>query len=152
MQRPPDRCVSRHCQKSSIFYKFISRCFYIFSCYSGLNFQDLMVRQGAIDSPPKCPIILGFECAGEIEQVGEGVEGFAVSSHICIFNIYLFINGGFFFASSKNKLHKCIAAKVLLLWRLAASLNCDCDIFASIFVWIHLVLFCKRAKIICDVF
>lgn len=44
----------------------------------GLNFQDLMVRQGAIDSPPKCPFILGFECAGEIEQIGEGVEGFAV--------------------------------------------------------------------------
>jgi NADPH:quinone reductase-like Zn-dependent oxidoreductase len=47
--------------------------------FSGLNFQDLMVRQGAIDSPPKCPFILGFECAGEIEQVGEGVEGFSVS-------------------------------------------------------------------------
>lgn len=46
---------------------------------SGLNFQDLMVRQGAIDSPPKCPFILGFECAGEIEQLGEGVEGFVVS-------------------------------------------------------------------------
>lgn len=40
-----------------------------------------MVRQGAIDSPPKCPFILGFECAGEIEQVGEGVEGFAVSQY-----------------------------------------------------------------------
>lgn len=38
-----------------------------------------MVRLGAIDSPPKCPFILGFECAGEIEQVGEGVEGFKVS-------------------------------------------------------------------------
>lgn len=51
----------------------------IFFCFSGLNFQDLMVRQGAIDSPPKCPFILGFECAGEIEQVGEGVEDFVVS-------------------------------------------------------------------------
>lgn len=51
----------------------------IFLLFSGLNFQDLMVRQGAIDSPPKCPFILGFECAGEIEQIGEGVEGFAVS-------------------------------------------------------------------------
>ncbi|KOB69476.1 Vesicle amine transport protein [Operophtera brumata] len=30
---------------------------------SGLNFQDLIVRQGAIDSPPKTPFILGFECA-----------------------------------------------------------------------------------------
>lgn len=44
-----------------------------------------MVRQGAIDSPPKCPIILGFECAGEIEQVGEGVEGFAVSTLYFLF-------------------------------------------------------------------
>jgi NADPH:quinone reductase-like Zn-dependent oxidoreductase len=48
----------------------------------GLNFQDLMVRQGAIDSPPKCPFILGFECAGEIEQVGEGVEGFSVGDQV----------------------------------------------------------------------
>lgn len=50
--------------------------------FSGLNFQDLMVRQGAIDSPPKCPFILGFECAGEIEQLGEGVEGFTVSIYL----------------------------------------------------------------------
>uniref|UniRef100_V5GJ73 Synaptic vesicle membrane protein VAT-1 protein n=1 Tax=Anoplophora glabripennis TaxID=217634 RepID=V5GJ73_ANOGL len=48
----------------------------------GLNFQDLMVRQRAIDSPPKCPFILGFECAGEIEQIGEGVEGFAIGDQV----------------------------------------------------------------------
>lgn len=36
------------------------------------------MRQGAIDSPPKTPFILGFECAGEIEQVGEGVTNFKV--------------------------------------------------------------------------
>ncbi|XP_057670223.1 synaptic vesicle membrane protein VAT-1 homolog-like [Diorhabda carinulata] len=48
----------------------------------GLNFQDLMVRQGAIDSPPKCPFILGFECAGEIEQVGEGVENLVVGDNV----------------------------------------------------------------------
>jgi NADPH:quinone reductase-like Zn-dependent oxidoreductase len=38
-----------------------------------------MVRQGAIDSPPKTPFILGFECSGEIEEIGEGVEDFKVS-------------------------------------------------------------------------
>lgn len=37
-----------------------------------------MVRLGAIDSPPKTPCILGFECAGEIEAIGEGVENLAV--------------------------------------------------------------------------
>jgi len=47
---------------------------------SGLNFQDLMARQGAIDSPPKTPFIMGSECAGDIEQVGEGVENFKVST------------------------------------------------------------------------
>ena len=40
-----------------------------------------MVRQGVIDSPPKTPFILGFECAGEVEEVGEGVEDFKVIAH-----------------------------------------------------------------------
>ncbi|KAI5709808.1 hypothetical protein M8J76_008610 [Diaphorina citri] len=48
----------------------------------GLSFQDLMLRQGAIDSPPKCPVTLGFECAGEIEKVGEGVENFKVGDRV----------------------------------------------------------------------
>lgn len=54
---------------------------FIFSSflYSGLNFQDLLVRLGAIDSPPKTPCIIGFECAGEVEAVGEGVEDFKVT-------------------------------------------------------------------------
>lgn len=48
----------------------------------GLNFQDLMVRQGAIDSLPKTPFILGFECAGEIEAVGEEVTDFKVGDRV----------------------------------------------------------------------
>lgn len=48
----------------------------------GLNFQDLMVRQGAIDSPPKTPFILGFECAGEVEDIGEGVTDFKVGDRV----------------------------------------------------------------------
>lgn len=68
-----------------VYYYFVDLNYYNFfeQCLlsSGLNFQDLMVRQGAIDSPPKCPFILGFECAGDIEQVGEGVEDFQVSIH-----------------------------------------------------------------------
>lgn len=48
----------------------------------GLNFQDLMVRQGTIDSPPKTPFILGFECSGDIEQVGENVKNFKVGDRV----------------------------------------------------------------------
>ncbi|KAK6623960.1 hypothetical protein RUM44_010816 [Polyplax serrata] len=48
----------------------------------GLNFQDLMVRVGAIDAPPKTPFILGLECAGEIAQIGENVEGFQVGDRV----------------------------------------------------------------------
>uniref|UniRef100_A0A182I463 Uncharacterized protein n=1 Tax=Anopheles arabiensis TaxID=7173 RepID=A0A182I463_ANOAR len=60
-----------------------SRCFnFEDDVRIGLNFQDLMVRLGAIDSPPKTPTILGFECAGEIEAVGEEVEGFKVGDRV----------------------------------------------------------------------
>ncbi|XP_054164421.1 synaptic vesicle membrane protein VAT-1 homolog-like isoform X2 [Oppia nitens] len=50
----------------------------------GLNFPDLMLRQGVIDNPPKtkAPFIMGFECAGEIEAVGEGVTGFRVGDRV----------------------------------------------------------------------
>jgi len=52
----------------------------------GLNFLDLMARQGAIDNLPKAPFIMGFECAGDIEALGEGAEGFTVGQRVCAFS------------------------------------------------------------------
>lgn len=49
-----------------------------FLCCSGLNFLDLMVRQGTIDNPPKPPVVPGFECSGIVESVGENTTGFEV--------------------------------------------------------------------------
>lgn len=49
----------------------------------GLNFPDLMIRQGVIDSPPKTPFILGSECSGIVEAVGEGVDSLKVGDRVC---------------------------------------------------------------------
>lgn len=55
-------------------------------CCSGLNFLDLMVRQGTIDNPPKPPVIPGFECSGIVESVGENATGFEVNEIQKVFN------------------------------------------------------------------
>lgn len=54
----------------------------------GLNFLDLMVRQGAIDNPPKTPFIMGFECAGVVEAVGEGVTDIKVNDSVAALTEY----------------------------------------------------------------
>ena len=46
---------------------------------SGMSFQDLMVRQGVLEHGPKTPVVMGFECAGEVEALGENTSGFNVS-------------------------------------------------------------------------
>ncbi|ESO10962.1 hypothetical protein HELRODRAFT_109239 [Helobdella robusta] len=48
----------------------------------GINFSDLMVRQGVIENPPKTPFIMGFECSGEVESLGEGVNGFSIGDRV----------------------------------------------------------------------
>lgn len=69
-----------------IIYYILILNIYVY-CFSGLNFLDLMVRQGAIDNPPKTPFIMGFECAGIVEAVGEGVTELKVSINFWITNI-----------------------------------------------------------------
>ncbi|CAB1341705.1 unnamed protein product [Coregonus sp. 'balchen'] len=39
----------------------------------GLNFADLLARQGLYDRLPSPPVTPGMECSGEIEAVGEEV-------------------------------------------------------------------------------
>ncbi|XP_054476090.1 synaptic vesicle membrane protein VAT-1 homolog-like [Anoplopoma fimbria] len=54
----------------------------------GLNFLDLMVRQGTIDNPPKPPVIPGFECSGIVESVGENTTGFEIGDRVMAFVNY----------------------------------------------------------------
>jgi NADPH:quinone reductase-like Zn-dependent oxidoreductase len=41
---------------------------------AGVNFADLMARQGLYPDAPDLPAVLGYEVAGDVEEVGEGVE------------------------------------------------------------------------------
>lgn len=41
---------------------------------AGINFADTMARVGLYPDAPKTPCVLGYEVAGEIESVGEGVS------------------------------------------------------------------------------
>lgn len=50
---------------------------------SAVNRADLMQRAGAYPPPPGASPILGLECAGVIEAVGAGVEGFAPGDEVC---------------------------------------------------------------------
>lgn len=52
---------------------------FTFVLHSGLNFIDLMVRQGNIDNPPKTPLVPGFECSGIVEALGDSVKGYEVT-------------------------------------------------------------------------
>ncbi|CDQ62380.1 unnamed protein product [Oncorhynchus mykiss] len=54
----------------------------------GLNFLDLMVRQGNIDSPPKTPLVPGFECSGIVEAMGENTKGFEIGDRVMAFVNY----------------------------------------------------------------
>lgn len=46
--------------------------------HSGVNFLDIMVRQGLVDHPTKPPFIMGSECAGKVVAIGEDVKQYKV--------------------------------------------------------------------------
>ncbi len=42
---------------------------------SGVNFADIMARMGLYPDAPPIPCVVGYEVAGEIDALGEGVQG-----------------------------------------------------------------------------
>ena len=50
----------------------------------GLNRSEAMYRAGGYLVPPRLPSLIGYEAAGVVEVVGEGVSGFAPGDRICV--------------------------------------------------------------------
>jgi len=44
---------------------------------AGINFADILARMGLYPDAPKLPAVVGYEVAGEVDGVGDGVEGLA---------------------------------------------------------------------------
>jgi NADPH:quinone reductase-like Zn-dependent oxidoreductase len=49
---------------------------------AGINFADLLARSGVYPDAPSPPCVVGYEVAGEIESVGEGVEDHAIGDRV----------------------------------------------------------------------
>ncbi len=49
---------------------------------AGINFADTMARNGTYPDAPATPCVVGYEVAGEVDQVGESVSGFAVGDRV----------------------------------------------------------------------
>lgn len=49
---------------------------------AGVNFADLLARVGLYGDAPKPPCVVGYEVAGEVDGLGEGVTGMAVGDRV----------------------------------------------------------------------
>src|SRR5689334_23431770 len=48
----------------------------------GLNFAEVMARQGLYPDAPKPPCVLGYEVAGQVDALGAGVDEPAVGTAV----------------------------------------------------------------------
>ena len=62
----------------------------------GLNRAEAMYRSGQYTFTPKMPAILGYEAAGTVESVGEGVSEYAVGDEVNVIPAFSFADYGMY--------------------------------------------------------
>src|SRR5438094_4173407 len=53
---------------------------------AGVNFADVLARQGLYPDAPERPFIPGFESSGEVLALGEGVNGLTIGQRVLAFH------------------------------------------------------------------
>lgn len=53
---------------------------------AGVNFADIMARRGLYPDAPKLPCVVGYEVAGTVDAVGEGVTNFSPDDAVLAFS------------------------------------------------------------------
>jgi NADPH:quinone reductase-like Zn-dependent oxidoreductase len=51
---------------------------------AGLNFAEIMARQGLYPDAPKNPAVVGYEAAGDVDAVGADVNGISVGDRVAV--------------------------------------------------------------------
>lgn len=49
---------------------------------AGVNFADLLARRGLYPDAPATPCVLGYEYAGDVDRLGDGVEGIEIGQPV----------------------------------------------------------------------
>ena len=96
---------------------------------AGVNRPDLLQRCGLYPPPPGAPDILGLEVAGEVDQIGDGVDAWSVGDRVCA----LLGGGGYADLAVVDARHALPAPTGLDFVQAAALPETVCTVFANVF-------------------
>jgi NADPH:quinone reductase-like Zn-dependent oxidoreductase len=88
----------------------------------GLNRAEAMFRSGAYVEAPSLPSRLGYEAAGEIEAIGEGVTSFSVGDAVSTMPAFSMTEYGVYGDAAIVPAHAVVARPADLSWSEAASI------------------------------
>lgn len=96
---------------------------------AGVNRPDIAQRQGRYPAPPGASDILGLEVAGEVDQMGDGVDRWAPGDQVCA----LLGGGGYADYAVVDARHALPVPPGLDLIQAAALPETVCTVFANVF-------------------